>query len=267
MSELDALDPRFRLILCDIWGVVHDGVHLYAGAAERLRRWRGEGRTIILITNAPRPAEAVEQQLDRIGLPRECWDGLSTSGEAGIAGLKGLGEPVGFLGTAEDRAILADKGVPFASDNEFRHVACTGLEEQSLDTSRYDERLQTWAGDGVTMHCLNPDRLVIRGGKAEACAGALADIFEELGGKVEWYGKPHEAIYRHALGLAGDPAPDQVLAVGDSLQTDVLGAARMGFDCVFVQGGIHAGEPFPGDFARTNGLDDWQPVAIVPSLH
>jgi len=107
MSDLDALPERYRLILCDIWGVVHDGITLYPGSAERLRRWKGEGRRIILITNAPRTAEAVQAQLDRIGLPRDCYDGIETSGEAGIAALLALGEPVGFIGTQSDRASKA----------------------------------------------------------------------------------------------------------------------------------------------------------------
>ncbi|HVM37658.1 MAG TPA: TIGR01459 family HAD-type hydrolase [Sphingomicrobium sp.] len=266
MSFAAALPERYRVILCDIWGVVHDGVDLYPGAAERLRQWRSEGRRVILITNAPRTAQSVEQQLARIGLPRDAWDGISTSGEAGIAALTALDTPVGFLGTEEDRAILDSRGVRFAVGEDFGHLACTGLETQSMDIAPYDERLQRWAGRGVTMHCLNPDRLVIRGGTPEACAGALADVYERLGGTVEWYGKPHETIYRHALGLAGDPPPEAVLAIGDSLKTDVLGAARMGFDCLFVTGGIHAGEPFPSDFAGENGLGDWQPVAIAASL-
>ena len=118
----------------------------------------------------------------------------------------------------------------------------------------------------MIFHCLNPDRVVIRGGICEPCAGAIADDYEALGGKVVWYGKPHRAIYDHALSLAGDPPPDAVLAVGDSLRTDILGAARMGFACVYVAGGIHAGEPFPDDFAATNGLGEWRPVAVVDGL-
>jgi HAD superfamily hydrolase (TIGR01459 family) len=116
------------------------------------------------------------------------------------------------------------------------------------------------------MHCLNPDRVVIRGGVREACAGALADIYEALGGPVAWYGKPHPAIYAHALRRAGDPPREAVLAVGDGLRTDILGAARMGFDAVFVSGGIHAGEAFPADFGERYGLGDWQPVAVVDGL-
>ena len=266
MNFLDALDERYRLILCDIWGCVHDGVQLYPGAAERVQQWRRDGRTVILITNAPRTAEAVEQQLGRIGLPRDAWDGIATSGEAGISALKELGKPVGFLGTREDRAILESRGVAIAPNGRFTDLACTGLDEQRRHEEDYAGELVDWAADDVLMHCLNPDRMVIRGGVPEACAGALADIYDALGGRVAWYGKPHSAIYDHALHLAGDPAPGAVLAIGDGLHTDVLGAARMGFDCVFVTGGIHAGEPFPPDFGRQNGLGNWQPVAVVDSL-
>lgn len=266
MTSLDALDERYRVILCDIWGCVHDGVSLYPGAADRLHRWRGEGRTVVLITNAPRTAEAVEQQLARIGLPSDAWDGIATSGEAGIAALKDLGQPVGFLGTAADRAILEAKQVAIADGEDFTDLACTGLEERRPHADQYAQQLADWVARDVLMHCLNPDRLVIRGGVPEACAGALADVYEALGGRVIWYGKPHKAIYQHALRLAGDPPASSVLAIGDGLHTDMLGAARMGFDCVFVTGGIHAGETFPPGFGRQNGLGDWHPVAVVDSL-
>ena len=266
MSALDALDPRYRLILCDIWGVVHDGVKLYPGAAERLCRWRDEGRFVVLITNAPRTADAVTRQLGRIGLPRDCWDGIATSGEAGIEALNELERPVGFVGTAGDRAILEGRGVRIAEDEAFTDLACTGVTQERPLPEDYVPDLERWAARGVTLHCLNPDRVVVRGGELEACAGAIADIYEQLGGRVTWYGKPYETIYRHALHLAGDPPATEVLAVGDGLQTDILGAARMGFDAVFVSGGIHAGEPFPADFAARYDLRDWQPIAVVEGL-
>jgi HAD superfamily hydrolase (TIGR01459 family) len=266
VSYWQTLDPKYRLILCDVWGVVHDGVTLYPGAAERLSGWRQEGRCVVLVTNAPRTADAVEQQLVRIGLPREAYDFVATSGEAGIEALNALGRPVGFVGTAGDRAILEGRGVRIADGSDFTDLACTGMAEGRPSPEDYRAELERWAERDVHMHCLNPDRLVIRGGVPEACAGAIADIYQGLGGRVTWYGKPHPAIYRHALHRAGDPPQDEVLAVGDGLQTDVLGAARMGFDTVFVTGGIHAGEPFPEDFAVRHGLGEWQPVAVVHSL-
>lgn len=265
MSYLDALPERYRLILCDIWGVVHDGVTLYPGAADRLQQWRREGRCVVLITNAPRTAEAVEQQLLRLGLPRDAWDDVATSGEAGIAALRAGGRPVGFIGTRADREILEGRDVEFAA-GDFTELACTGLDDDRRHVEDYRAELERLADRDVLIHCLNPDRVVVRGGVPEPCAGALADVYLRLGGRVEWYGKPFPAIYRHALKIAGNPPADEVLAIGDALQTDVLGAARMGFDAVFVAGGIHAGEPFPPDFGPENGLGDWEPVAVVDSL-
>lgn len=266
MSYFDALPERYRLILCDIWGVVHDGVDLYAGAADRLAQWKREGRTLVLITNAPRTAEAVEQQLHRLGLPREAWDGIATSGEAGIAALKAVGAPVGFIGTHDDRQILEGRQVAISDGPDFDELACTGLDDDRHRVEDYRAQLEELVNRDILIHCLNPDRVVVRGGTTEPCAGALADLYLGLGGRVEWYGKPFPAIYRHALKLAGNPPTDEVLAIGDGLQTDILGAARMGFDAVFVAGGIHAGESFPPGFGRDNGLGDWEPVAVVEAL-
>jgi HAD superfamily hydrolase (TIGR01459 family) len=266
VSYFDALDPKYRLILCDVWGVVHDGVTLYPGAASRLRDWREEGRCVCLITNAPRTAEAVEQQLARIGLARDAYDFVATSGEAGIEALTGLGKPVGFVGTTGDREILEGRGVRIAHDEDFTDLACTGIMEGRPDPKDYRPDLERWVNRDVEMHCLNPDRVVVRGGVLEACAGAIADIYQGLGGRVTWYGKPHQAIYRHALHRAGNPPATEVLAVGDGLQTDILGAARMRFDAVFVSGGVHGGEPFPPGFAAANGLGAWEPVAVVGGL-
>jgi HAD superfamily hydrolase (TIGR01459 family) len=266
MTFWDTLDPKYRLILCDVWGVVHNGVELYPGAADRLCGWRDEGRCVILLTNAPRTAEAVERQLKRIGLATDCWDAIATSGEAGIAALNALDQPVGFIGTAGDRQVLESRAVRIADDQAFTDLACTGTREGEPDPEQYRNELERLAAGDVHMHCLNPDRIVVRGGVPEACAGAIADLYQMIGGRVTWYGKPFPAIYDHALLRAGCPPKEEVLAVGDGLQTDILGAARMGFDTIFVAGGIHAGEPFPDDFAERNGLGDWRPVAVVDGL-
>ena len=143
MSYWTALPESYRVILCDIWGVVHDGVRLYPNAAERLAQWRRERRTIILITNAPRTADAVEGQLVRIGLPEGSWDGIATSGEAGIAALLKLDEPVGFVGTAADREILEGRKVRIADGSYFTDLACTGIEEARPNVEQYfDDRLK-----------------------------------------------------------------------------------------------------------------------------
>ena len=265
MSGLDDLSPRYRAILCDIWGVVHDGGRLLPGAADRLLRWQAEGRCIILITNAPRPASTIAAQLDALGLPRGAYDAITSSGQAGIAALTAQPSAVGFLGMPEDRADLEQGGVRIASSG-FTEIACTGLDARSDEPADYAGDLAALAADDVLMHCLNPDRVVIHRGRREACAGALADIYEALGGRVTWYGKPHAAIYDHARGLAGHPPPEAMLAIGDSLATDMLGAARYGIDAVYVSSGIHAGDPIPADFAHRNGLGAWQPLTTVTGL-
>ena len=265
MSGLDRLDRRYTAIICDIWGVVHDGGQLLPGVIERFEQFRREGRKIILLTNAPRPADTVQSHLDQLGLPRGCYDAISSSGEAGIAALLGLGRPVGFMGTWEDRDDLSRRGIEIATDG-FSDLACTGLDERSDDPGAYRARLEGLAGRGVRMHCLNPDRVVIHLGNLEACAGALADIYEEMGGQVTWYGKPYRPIYEHARSLAGNPPLEAMLAIGDGLQTDILGAAQFGIDAVYVSHGIHAGEPVPADFAARYRLGDWAPILTVEGL-
>ena len=265
MTSIDQLDPKYRAILCDIWGVVHDGACLLPGVEARLLRWKAEDRHIVLVTNAPRPAETVQRHLDHLGLTRDAYDAITSSGEAGIAALTNPRRAVGFLGTAEDRADLISRGVVLIPDS-FTELACTGLDEWRNEPEEYRQQLASWAGSGVILHCLNPDRIVIHCGQREACAGALADIYEDLGGKVLWYGKPHEAIYDHARSLAGNPSLTNMLAIGDGLPTDMLGAARYGIDAIYVSHGIHAGEPVPDDFASRHGLGDWQPLLTVEGL-
>lgn len=261
-----ALDEKYRTILCDVWGVIHDGVTVFPGVVDRLRHWRSEGRTVILLTNAPRTVESVEVQLDRLGLPADCHDGIATSGEAGIAALQSLRTPVGFIGTAGDRAVLEGRHIALADGEDFTDLACTGIDEQRREIGEYLEQLEQLSADRVRMHCLNPDRLVLRGGVPEPCAGAIAEVYEQLGGPVTWYGKPYPAIYDHAVKLAGDPPLSEVLAIGDGLQTDVLGAARYGLDCMFITSGIHQGEALPSRFASDHDLGDWKPVAVVSAL-
>jgi HAD superfamily hydrolase (TIGR01450 family) len=265
VSGLDDLDARYTTILCDIWGVVHDGGRLLPGAKARLARWRDEGRKVVLVTNAPRPAERVEWHLASLGLPRDHYHAVTSSGAAGIAALSDPVRPVGFMGTAFDRADLAAHGIKLANEG-FSELACTGLDEWRDNPGDYADDLARWAEADVLFHCLNPDRVVLHQGAMEACAGALADAYEALGGRVAWYGKPEPAIYAHALKLAGSPSKDSVVAVGDSLQTDMLGAARFGIEAIYVSHGIHAGQPMPDDFASRHGLAEWQPLMTVQGL-
>lgn len=250
-----ALPERYRLILCDLWGCVHDGWRIFPGVPETLARWKAQGRTILFLTNAPRTARAIRAQLDRLGLDPRLDDGIVTAGEAGAAAL--LGRPVGFCGTPEDRRDLEERGLVFVAD-DFTELACAGLAAGET-VADYDDRLRAWRDSDILLHCLNPDRIVHHQGEVMVCAGALADEYEALGGRAIWYGKPYPAVYDHALALAGVADRSAVLAIGDGIQTDMAGAAAYGIDALFVSGGIHAGEAprFP---------DGWQPVGTVTQL-
>lgn len=265
-TSLDSVDGDYPVILCDLWGCVHDGFTLYPSARARLERWRAQGHRTILITNAPRTAEAITDHLVRLGLDPSLWDGIASGGDAGIVGLRKAQRPVGFIGTPRDKAILEGAGVRIADGNDFDELACSGLDLERDSVDEYEAQLRRLADKSVVMHCLNPDRVVIHGGEAIPCAGALADLYLDLGGRVEWYGKPYPAIYAHAMEMAGKPDPGAVLAIGDGLVTDMLGGARQGYACAYVTGGISQGRSIPADFAQEHGLGDWAPVAIVEGI-
>lgn len=249
------MPERHRLIFCDLWGCVHDGRAIFSGVRETLGAWKRQGRRVLFVTNAPRSADAIREQLLRLGLDPALDDGIVTAGEAGLAAVRG--RPVGFCGTEADRADLTARGLVIAEAG-YDELASAGFDVGET-VADYADRLAAWRAGDVLMHCLNPDRIVHHMGQAVVCAGALADAYEALGGRVVWYGKPYPAIYEHALRLGGSPDKSAVLAIGDGLQTDMAGAAAFGIDAIFVSGGIHAGEKhlFPSG---------WQPIATVPGL-
>lgn len=253
MTDLDALPGRYRLILCDLWGCVHDGYRLLPGALERLQRWRSDGRTVLFVTNAPRTSRAIRAQLDRLQLPRDLYAGIVTAGEVGATAL--LGRPVGFCGTSADRDDLQAFGLTFI-DEGFTELACAGLASGET-VEDYRQAIARWREADVLLHCLNPDRVVIHGNERMVCAGALADAYQALGGRTCWYGKPYPTTYDHALRLAGSPPREAVVAVGDGLRTDIAGATEYGIDSVYVAGGVDQGEKLP------NGA---RPILVVPSL-
>jgi HAD superfamily hydrolase (TIGR01459 family) len=268
------LPDRYRAILCDLWGCVHDGVRIFPAVEQRLRAWRSEGRAVVLITNAPRPALAVERQLATLGLSSDSYDSVATSGDAGIAAMNAdpPAEPPGFIGTEADRAALAEAGLELGDGWSGDAVVCTGLTSERPQPEDWDEALRVMHARGARLLCFNPDLFVVRGGVPEPCAGAIARLYSAMGGRVEWFGKPHAPIYDHALSLAGAAAGDTV-AIGDGLQTDFLGAARAGIDFVFIAGGVEAEEArqrgvdaLLESFRELHGIASAQPVAVAERL-
>jgi HAD superfamily hydrolase (TIGR01459 family) len=238
----------YDVLFCDVWGVVHNGVAAFADACAALTRFREGGGTTILITNAPRPDAAVRRILDRLAVPHTAYDAIVSSGDVtrGIVTAR-LNQRVFHLGPERDLPIFADLDVRFAPLEAADYVVCSGLFDDTTETPEsYRDMLAAMRARSLFMVCANPDIVVERGETLVYCAGALADAYAALGGDVLYCGKPHVPIYEAALAKAaslrgGTPPPlSRVLAVGDSVRTDLTGAAAFGLDCLFVTSGLHA---------------------------
>lgn len=238
----------YDALFCDVWGVVHNGIAAFADACEALMHFRRRGGTAILITNAPRPSAAVMRILDRLGVPRESYDAIVSSGDVtrGIVEAR-LAQSVFHLGPQRDLPIFAGLDVRFAPLESADYVVCSGLFDDTVETPEsYRDMLEAMRARALFMVCANPDVVVERGESLVYCAGALADAYAALGGEVLYCGKPHAPIYEAGLARAaslrgGTPPPiARVLAIGDSVRTDLTGAASFGLDCVFVTSALHA---------------------------
>jgi HAD superfamily hydrolase (TIGR01459 family) len=246
LSGLGEIADGYGALFCDVWGVVHDGRSARAQAIEALIRFRLKRGPVVLLSNAPRPAEDVQKQFARLGVPEECYDVILTSGvlarehlalRAANDGLK-----VFHIGPERDRGIFAGLPVACAEAGEAETVLCTGLFDDDTETpDAYRGILADLQRRGLMFLCANPDIVVKRGDQLVYCAGALARLYEELGGACVYFGKPHPPIYeaalRHVRKLAG--RSPRVLVVGDGLETDVRGANAAGLDAVFIADGIH----------------------------
>jgi HAD superfamily hydrolase (TIGR01459 family) len=263
----------YDVLLCDVWGVVHNGVAAFPVACDALARFRAERGAVILITNAPRAGAAVQRILDRFGVPRDAYDAIMSSGDVTRSIVEArLSERVFHLGPPRDLSIFAGLDVAFAPAETADYAVCSGLFDDLTETpENYRELLAAMRARALFMVCANPDVVVERGVELVYCAGALADAYVALGGEVLYCGKPHAPIYEAALGKAaafrgGEVPPlKRVLAIGDSVRTDLKGAASFGVDCLFVISGIHA-EDFGGrDAPDLSALDAMFAAAgVVP---
>ena len=256
IKGLSEIAGRYDALLCDAWGVIHNGRELFAGAGDALLQFRETRGPVVIITNAPRLSSAIPPQLDRLGLPREAYDAVITSGDATVEAVKAMGDIPGFrLGPDKDDTLFNAAGAQFVPIEDAGFILCTGLFDDISETPEdYREMLSLAAARGLPMICANPDRVVKFGDRMIYCAGSLADLYEELGGETIFCGKPHKPIYdacRKALEATGRPA-SRMLAIGDGLQTDILGANREGLDVAFVADGIFA-EQSRGPTGRIDG--------------
>ena len=247
IATLAEIAPRYDALFCDLWGCLHNGKTAFPAAVAALQGFRAQGGKVVLLTNAPRPKATVIAQLDRMGVPRDAWDLVVSSGDAAqTAMLNGaVGTKVFHIGAVKDEdffTVLPDGAVAPERVGmlDADGIVCTGLADDLTETPA-DYRTQLLLGKtrGLTMLCANPDIIVDMGDKRVFCAGALAQAYEDMGGTALYFGKPHPPIYdlaRRQLGL-DDP---RILCIGDGIATDVLGAMTEGLDSLFITSGIAA---------------------------
>ena len=260
IAGLSEIASGYDALICDVWGVIHDGARAHIAAAEALTHFREKHGPVILLTNAPRLTEEVAAQCAQYGVPEGCYDAIVSSGAAARAELERRGAeglPLYYIGPDKDLPLLSGLKLNFTGIDEAELVFCTGLENDLIETpADYADRLAAMRKRGLTMICANPDLVVHRGPQLCFCAGALARDYEKLGGKAIYYGKPHLPVYDAALAAAGAaaqtagrPLPKKPLAVGDGLFTDIAGANRAGLDALFIADGVHGEEiePFGAD--------------------
>jgi HAD superfamily hydrolase (TIGR01459 family) len=261
VERLRDLIGGVEVVLSDIWGVVHNGLESFPEACEALHTFRQQGGTVILITNAPRPADSVQRQLRKLGVADETYDAIVSSGDLTRHFVADHpGKKIFWVGPERDSSIHRGLDAPLTPLEAADYIICTGLFDDETESAEdYRSILLQARERRLTLICANPDIVVERGDRLIYCAGAIAELYRELGGEVIFYGKPHRPIYERAMALAaeqrGKPAePGRVLAIGDSVRTDLAGAHGFGIDCLFVTRGIHSEE--------FEGIDQLDPASV-----
>ena len=248
IGGLRELASRYDVLLCDVWGVIHNGRESFPAACAALGRFRAEVGPVILISNAPRPHPPIVEQMDSLGVPRAAWTKLITSGDATRELLAQRGGKVWKIGPDRDEVLYDGLGLADAGPDDADFICVTGpYDDETDEPADYRERFETCVARGLDLICANPDIVVQRGERLIYCGGALAQLYESLGGRAVMAGKPYAPIYQMALKAAEaelsrpvDTA--RVLCVGDGLPTDIRGANARGLDILFVANGIHGGE-------------------------
>jgi HAD superfamily hydrolase (TIGR01459 family) len=245
---------RYQVLFCDVWGVLHNGRHAHAEAGAAPARFRAAGGTVVLVSNAPVPADGVERVLDRTGVRRDAWDAIVSSGAIALAHIAAQGyQRLHRIGPAKRDSRLFQRlpGVA-AALHEADAIVCTGLVDDATETvETYRPLIERGVAQRLPFVCANPDLVVDVGEQRFLCAGSIAAEYERHGGKVFWAGKPHRSAYEAALRRATElrgtePKLAHILAIGDALRTDLAAAQGMahgmGVDALFIAGGLHSSQ-------------------------
>lgn len=247
IKTLGEITTGYELILSDVWGVLHNGVDAFPAACTALEEARKAGLTVVLITNSPRPAPGVIDQLRVLGVPDSAYDRIVTSGDVTRKLIAEGPKNVFLLGPERDMPLFEGLDVNVTGEADADVIVCTGFFDDEKEVPEdYHDMLVRFVEKGAPLICANPDLVVERGHRIIPCAGAVAAYFEQLGGSTRIAGKPHSPIYEAALAAArevrGEIDLAKVIAVGDGMPTDVKGALSYGLDLLYVSGGIHAAE-------------------------
>jgi len=261
IEQLRDLVDGVEVILSDIWGVVHNGLESFPEACEALHTYRQRGGTVILITNAPRPADSVQRQLRKLGVADETYDAIVSSGDLTRNFVADHpGKKIFWIGPERDSSIHRGLDAVMAPLEQADYIICTGLFDDETESAEDYRAMMLQAREHkLPLICANPDIVVERGDRLIYCAGAIAELYRELGGEAIFYGKPHRPIYERAMALAAErrgqsTSLDRVLAIGDSVRTDLTGALGFGIDCLFLTRGIHSEE--------FEGIDQLDPASV-----
>ncbi|MFV0367695.1 MAG: TIGR01459 family HAD-type hydrolase [Hyphomicrobiaceae bacterium] len=271
----------YEVLFSDVWGVLHDGVTAYSEATDALERFRARGGTVILVSNAPVPNTRVAEMLADKKVPRGAWDAIVSSGDIALSHIDACGfERLHWIGPVErDKALFDNMHWPSETLESADAILCSGLDDDRGETAEsYRSRLQIALDRKLPFVCANPDLVVDVGGQHFLCAGAIADLYEEMGGPVFWAGKPHAIAYRAAHETAerirGKHIDTrEILVIGDAVRTDLEGAKNFGVDALFIASGIHAPDLMDGreiDEAKLTelfkGADPDSPVGAMSYL-
>ncbi|MDX2203788.1 MAG: TIGR01459 family HAD-type hydrolase [Hyphomicrobiaceae bacterium] len=253
---------RYDALLCDVWGVVHNGQEAYPAAGEALARYRAEGGTVILVSNVPLPAGSVERVLEKTGVRRDAWDAIVAGGDIALAHIAEKGyRRLTWVGDQErDRGLFRLAPGPSVPIAEADAILCTGLEDDVNETvAHYRPMLEAALGRRLPFVCANPDFVVDVGDKRHLCAGSLAAEYERMGGEVYWAGKPHLPAYKTGREKAGAlrgalPEISRILGIGDTVRTDLGAAQALGCDALLITAGIHRDVIMSGEAIDEAGL-------------